>query len=211
MFSDFLSTLAAAGSATTISRARIAIADAAASGKLSQAAAEALEAVSRVAAEHIAAHGEKPERPERAPAKAAAKPVAERHAATIRSCRRTDFSDTGPQLRGDLEVSGHGIIQYRVKLDGGGSEKGFRRAVDALGAIEPGDMVSRVVAVELAPWTNALGETKTLVNRWHAPEEAPAAAPAAQPHAQEQTPRAPRRGTAAKARAAWEHDDEIPF
>ena len=208
MFSDFLSTLAAAGSATTISRARIAIADAAASGKLSQAAAEALEAVSRVAAEHIAAHGE---RPAAAPAKAAAKPAHDRHHATIRTCRRTEFSDSGIQLRGNLEVVGHGIIQFRVKADGSRQHEAFLAAVGATAQDEPGDMLSRVAMVECQNWTNAGGEQRLIVTKWWPVDAKPKAAPAAQHHAQEQTPKAPRRGTAAKARAAWEHDDEIPF
>ena len=199
MLLDILSQLAAANTVATITKIRLLVDDAAECGKINQDAAAALQAVASQASAAIADRGE---RPERAPAKAAAKPVAERHAATIRSCRRTDFSDTGPQLRGDLEVSGHGIIQYRVKLDGGGSEKGFRRAVNVTGDLDPSDMVSRVVAVELAPWTNALGETKTLVNRWHAPEEAPAAAPAA--------PRGPRKTVASKINGGGGLDD-TPF
>jgi hypothetical protein len=225
MFSDFLSTLAAAGSATTISRARIAIADAAAAGRLSQEAASALEAVARVAAESIAVHGEKPERPE--PARTSGKPAQsntdDRLPATITECVDASYDDSGEIVRGLVTTDDGNAIRFRIPRSWGGSISAIYGAC-GVHIEEPADrLAGKAVSVTLGTFTGKDGIERPVIKKWHKPA-APAKAATAKPAAlawesdEAAAPRAPRRTTAAKAHAAFkanvaapEDDDTIPF
>ena len=69
VFHDYLERLAAAGTANEIAKVRVDIADAVTAGKLTEVAADSLQACARAAAESIAAHGERrPSKPAPAPA-----------------------------------------------------------------------------------------------------------------------------------------------
>ncbi len=202
---DTLRRLAAAGTTDAVSKCRIDIDDAVRGGALAADAAAALDAVARLVAADIAANGPRTAKP------TTTKPAGERHHATIRSARATNFSDTGAQVRGDIEVDGVGVLQFRVKADCGAGHKAFLRAMNADAETSPGDLVSRVCVVEVIDWTNAVGATKTLVNRWHPVDGAAksGAAPAARAPSVIQgcnTPKPPK-----SARPAWESDSEIPF
>ncbi len=202
---DTLRRLAAAGTTDAVSKCRIDIDDAVRGGALAADAAAALDAVARLVAADIAANGPRTAKP------TTTKPAGERHRAVIRDCKFASYSDSGPQWRGSLEVDGHGVVAFRLPVDGGGRHKAFLRAVSAAEDAEPGDMVSRVCHVEVSPWESPSG-SRLVVSRWH-PVDVAAKSGA--------TPAAPRAPSVIQgcntskppksARPAWESDSEIPF
>ena len=166
---DWLRRITGSPTAAALSAVRLAIDNAKGNGELREKAAAGLQVVASLVAEEIAAHGDRPEKPQPA--------GNQRHHAVIRTCQFASFSDSGDLWRGQLELDGMAPLSYRVKLNTP-QWRAFLHAVGGTDADEPGEMISRCVMVELSDFTTASGEQRKVVLRWH-PAEAAAAPRAA--------------------------------
>jgi hypothetical protein len=93
-----------------------------------------------------------------------------RHHAVVRDCSYVAFSDSSPSWKGTLEVEGHGLVTFKVAVDGSGRHRAFLAALGATESDRPGAMVSRPVVVELGQLQSRDG-TKPVVARWLPVEE----------------------------------------
>ena len=230
VFHDYLERLAAAGTANEIAKVRVDIADAVTAGKLTEVAADSLQACARAAAESIAAHGER--RP--------SKPVApsaggeERVAATITECGEVSYDDSGEQIRGVVSLESGDTIRFSIKKSWSGSIRAIYGAAGVADDQPAEALTGAAVAVEVGTFVGRDGAPRSCVKKWFKPTGAAStAAPVTKPAASKAAvsdvpawqadgaaPRAPRRGTAARAHAAFkanvaasaeEDDGSIPF